>query len=134
MIIRTAAIKDYNTLSGMDKHVPRNILKQKIDNGEILVAVTDENIIGWLRFSYFWDEIPIMNMLYLLEPYRKMGHGKRLVLHWENKMKKIGHKYLLTTTLSNEDAQHFYRKLGYIDIGGFVLPSEPLELILLKEL
>ena len=46
MIIRTATVKEYNTLSGLDKHIPRDTLKPKIEHGEILVAIKDENVIG----------------------------------------------------------------------------------------
>jgi hypothetical protein len=45
-----------------------------------------------------------------------------------------GFTQVMTSTLSNEDAQHFYRKLGYRDVGALLLPDEPLEIILLKEL
>ncbi|NLV92595.1 MAG: GNAT family N-acetyltransferase, partial [Firmicutes bacterium] len=41
---------------------------------------------------------------------------------------------VMTSTQADEEGQHFYRKLGYRDIGGFVLPGEPLELIMIKEL
>lgn len=40
----------------------------------------------------------------------------------------------MTSTLSNENAQHFYRKLGYRDSGGLLLPNEPLEIIFVKNL
>jgi ribosomal protein S18 acetylase RimI-like enzyme len=44
----------------------------------------------------------------------------------------------MTSSLANEFAQHFYRKLGYKDIGSFLIETkghnEPLELILHKEL
>lgn len=36
----------------------------------------DNKIIGWLRYSYFWDNIPFMNMLYINENYRNKGIGK----------------------------------------------------------
>jgi hypothetical protein len=45
-----------------------------------------------------------------------------------------GFKIVMTSTLANEEAQHFYRKNGYKDIGGFVLPDEPLELLFIKEI
>lgn len=41
---------------------------------------------------------------------------------------------VLTSTLSSEGAQHFYRKRGYVDCGSLLLPGEPLEIILRKEL
>ena len=58
--------------------------------------------------------------------------------HWENEMRGRGYDLVMTSTQADETAQHFYRKLGYQDIGGFVLPfpghEQPTELILAKEL
>jgi ribosomal protein S18 acetylase RimI-like enzyme len=45
-----------------------------------------------------------------------------------------GYRMVLTSTQSDEDAQHFYRRLGYRDCGVLVLPGEAGELMLLKEL
>ncbi|HOQ15965.1 MAG TPA: GNAT family N-acetyltransferase [Defluviitaleaceae bacterium] len=75
-----------------------------------------------------------MNMLYIIDGYRGKGIGKKLVSYWEEKMRQEGYHYLMTSTLANEEAQHFYRKLGYKDIGGFLMPNEPLEIMLIKVL
>ena len=40
----------------------------------------------------------------------------------------------MTSTASNECAQHFYYKLGYTAIGGFCPEAEPYELLLAKKL
>ena len=40
----------------------------------------------------------------------------------------------MTSTQADEAAQHFYRHLGYADIGGFLLPGEAYELLLYKAL
>ena len=45
-----------------------------------------------------------------------------------------GYKFVLTSTRSVEDAQHFYRAIGYRDCGELRLPDEPEELFLRKEL
>ena len=47
-------------------------------------------------------------------------------------MKKLGYENVLTSTQSNEDAQHFYRKIGYREIGGFTLENDPYEIIFEK--
>ena len=43
---------------------------------------------------------------------------------------------LLTSTQVDEDAQHFYRRLGYRDCGGLVMDvpgyEQPMELFLVK--
>ena len=82
----------------------------------------------------FWDNIPFMNMLYLNESYRNKGIGKELVRFWETEMKKKGYNLVMTSTLSNEQAQHFYRKLGYKDSGSLLLENEPLEIIFTKRI
>lgn len=67
----------------------------------------------------FWDEIPFMNMLYFLEEYRGKGYGTQMVKFLENEMIKLGYDKVMTSSQANEFAQHFYRKLGYQDAGGF---------------
>jgi GNAT superfamily N-acetyltransferase len=132
MIIRYAGNNDYAWLKKHDKHINGEILKMKINLREIYIAQENNETIGWLRYNLFQDEIPFMNMLYLLENYRKKGIGKKLVEHWENEMRNKGYKNVLTSTLSNENAQHFYRKTGYTEIGGFKYFEEPYEIIFHK--
>ena len=85
-----------------------------------------------MRYNLFWDSIPFMNIIYILEKYWKMGIGRELVKYWENEMKQNGYKNVLTSTQSNEEAQHFYRKMGYWEIGGFKYLNDPFEIIFLK--
>ena len=40
----------------------------------------------------------------------------------------------MTSTQTDECAQFFYRKLGYVGIGTFACPGDELELILYKAL
>lgn len=42
-------------------------------------------------------------------------------------MRKRGYKMVMTSTRVDEQAQHFYRKLGYEDKGGIILDNTPFE-------
>lgn len=42
-------------------------------------------------------------------------------------MKKQGYKMTLISTRADENAQHLYRKLGYIDCGGLVFHDTPFD-------
>lgn len=57
---------------------------------------------------------------------------------WENEMKRKGYDLLLTSTQVNEEAQHFYRKLGFKDCGCMVFDipgyEQPLEMFMYKSL
>lgn len=133
-MIRFAEITDFDTLSKLDKHVSGVELEQIIKRRRLIIAETDGHITGWLRFGMFWDEIPFMNMLFVVEPERGKGIGTALADFWEDEMRRSGFSRVLTSTLSNEQAQHFYRQRSYRDCGTLILPGEPLEIILLKEL
>lgn len=117
-----------------DKHILIGELKNCINNKRVLVIFNDDIFLGWLRFNLFWGNTPFMDMLYILEEYRGKGYGSRLVKFWENEMLNNEYTYVLTSTQSNEQAQFFYRKNGYVDCGALLLPNEPLEIILLKNL
>ena len=132
--ITPALPADLETLTRLDGHISPRVLARKIAQGEVLTARQDGQITGWLRWGYFWDEIPFMNLLYVLEPYRRQGTAARLAAAWEAQMQAQGARQVLTSTLSNEDAQHLYRKWGYQDCGALLLPGEPLEILLRKDL
>lgn len=126
---------DYRFIYEYDKHISKELIRTKIRDKEIIMISDDENKnVGWLRYGYFWDNTPFMNMLFLDENFRNKGIGKEVVLFWENEMKIKGYNLVMTSTLSNEQAQHFYRKLGYKDAGSLLLENEPLEIIFTKEI
>lgn len=134
-MIRLAGIDDLDFLLEHDHGLPRELVERKIANRQVYFATgSDDEPVGWLRYGLFWDMIPFMNMLYILEPHRRHGIGRQLVERWEQDMRELGYDSVLTSTFSNEEAQHFYRKLGYVDSGVLLLPDEPAELILRKQI
>lgn len=134
MNIRMANKSDLNSLLQYDKHIKREELEHSIIRERVFVIEEDGHFSGWLRYNLLWDNTPFMNMLYILDEFKGRGFGKPLTLFWENKMEQRGYELVMTSTLSNEQAQHFYRKLGYRDAGSLILPSEPLEIIFMKNL
>lgn len=131
-MIRYADFNDFELLSGYDKHIGKEELKNCIAEKRILLMFENGVFVGWLRFNLFWDSIPFMNMLYFTEEQRRKGYGRTLVGFWENEMLKNQYKMVMTSTRADEKAQLFYRKLGYRDCGSLLLPDEPLEIILSK--
>ncbi len=134
MIIRFANPEDITWLHNHDHHIAEEELRTLIQLQRVLIAETDGIPVGWLRWNLFWDNTPFMNMLYMLESHRRVGIGTLLVQHWEHLMDSQGYSAVMTSTLSNEEAQHFYRKHGYRDSGALMLPGEALEIIFYKEL
>ncbi|GHV06093.1 hypothetical protein FACS1894217_04110 [Clostridia bacterium] len=133
LTIRPATTEDLAILTQHDHHIAADVLAQKIERGEVYVAYDGEEFVGWLRWSLFWDNTPFMNMLFLLPEHRGEGYGKQLTEYWENEMRAKGYKTLMTSTQQNESAQHFYTRLGYRSVGGFVQPDGEYEIIFVKE-
>jgi ribosomal protein S18 acetylase RimI-like enzyme len=134
MRIAFAGVEDLDYLVREDRHVPPGVLEQKVARREILVLWHDGRRVGTLRYGHFWDHIPFMNMLWVQEGLRGRGFGTRLVAFWEEEMRKLGHDTVMTSTLSNERAQHLYRRLGYEDCGCLLMPGEALEILFRKRL
>ncbi|WP_042167799.1 GNAT family N-acetyltransferase [Paenibacillus gorillae] len=133
MIIEKATMADYDYILDRDQHLLQHLIVSKINEQEIYMLRSEEgSSFGWLRYGYFWDNTPFMNLLWLDDEYRGKGLGKQAVLFWEEEMKQKGSKLVMTSTLANEEAQHFYRKLGYKDAGCLLLENEPLEILLTK--
>ncbi len=134
--IRLAAPGDLHDLIEKDP-LPLTELTAILDRGRILIAVGragHEAVIGWLRWGLFWDELPFMNRLHVVEGRRGEGVGSLLVHEWERACVQGGHTTVMTSTLSAESAQHFYRKLGYIDAGCLLLPGESAEIFFTKQI
>lgn len=59
-----------------------------------------------------------------------------LMEYCETDMKKQGYGMILTSTQVDEEAQHFYRKLGYKDCGRFIIDvagyEQPMEMFMIK--
>ncbi|MDE6398033.1 MAG: GNAT family N-acetyltransferase [Clostridiales bacterium] len=134
MLIRIAELNDLHILKRYDKHIFEAELRNAIKQEHILIAETNGEIVGWLRYNYFWDNTPFLNMLFVLSEHRGKLYGTNLIAYWENQMKLLGFHSVMTSTQANECAQHFYHKLGYNTIGGFMMGNEPYELILSKEI
>ena len=109
------------------------------ENGDIVDVLTEKGQpVAVLRHALFWDSIPFCTMLYVKREKQRKGYGRILMEHWEQDMKTRGYGMVLTSTQEDEEAQHFYRTVGYQDCGKLDLPfpgyEQPTELILGKSL
>lgn len=125
---------DLAFLVDVDRHVSAEQLARVVAQGRVLVARLDGRAVGHLRWGLFWDEVPFMNLLHVVPEHRGAGVGSAIVAEWEHRARAARHTFVLTSTVSAETSQHFYRKLGYVDAGVLLLPGEPAELLLRKDL
>ena len=122
----------------LDRHLPETEFAKKVTDKRGYVILDDEKPIGVLRFNMFWDNTPFLTLIYIDSSYHKKGYGRKAMEFWEAEMSKQGYKMIMTSTQVDENAQHFYRKLGYKDCGCLVLDipgfEQPLEMFMSKAL
>ena len=136
--IRYVQIEDKEFWYSLDKHLPETEFVNKVRDKRGYILLLDGVPIGLLRYNLFWDNTPFCTMLFIDRDCQGKGYGKKLMEFWENDMKLQGYGMLLTSTQVDEDSQHFYRKLGYKDCGGFVIDipeyAQPMEMFLVKSI
>jgi len=122
----------------LDRHLPEVEFQRKVRDRQGYVLLEEGLPAGLLRFNLFWDSIPFCTMLYVDEDFRHKGYGRMLMERWQEDMRERGYGMVLTSTQVDEEAQHFYRKLGYRECGSLILGAEgysqPMEMFMVKEL
>ncbi len=134
--IRYVQSEDKDFWYRLDRHLPESEFVNKVRDKRGYVLLEDGIPVGLLRYNLFWDNTPFCTLLFVDWEAQGKGYGRNLMQQWEADMKSQGYGMLLTSTQVDENAQHFYRKLGYKDCGGFVVDipgyEQPMELFLIK--
>lgn len=122
----------------LDKHMSEREFLLKIRDKRGYVICDGNTPIGVIRYNLFWDEIPFLTLIHFEESYWGKGFGRQALLFWEHEMRELGYKMVMTSTQVDEQAQHFYRKMGYQDRGSLFLDNtpheQPQEMFMLKVL
>lgn len=138
IIIRYATETDREFWFTLDHHLDEEEFNRKIRDRMGYVLTQYDQPVAVLRYMLFWDSIPFCTMLYVKDEEQRKGYGRMLMEHWEKDMKARGYGLVMTSTQEDEEAQYFYRAIGYTDCGELNLPfpgyEQPTELILGKAL
>lgn len=130
MEIRLANRNDQQGVIKYDSHIHHNTVDKCIQDQLVYVLCDEENIVGILRYSLFWQSIPFLDLLYIDEAYRGKGYGRHMMDHWESVMQTMKYEYVMLSTQEDETAKYFYEKLGYRRIGAFLPPDQDADEIM----
>jgi len=132
--IEYATGDDLMLVTARHKGATSELLERRIAAKEVIVARAGGDIVGLLTYIVIWDVVPFINVLSVVEERRRQGIGRRLVGFFECEMAAAGEKTIMTSSMSSEDGQHFWRKMGYKDVGGVLPADAPLEVFFRKDL
>ena len=120
------------------ENLPESEFELKIRDKRCYVIRFEDKPIGYMRYNLIFDFIPFLTCFYIDDSYKGKGFGTKAMMNWEDEMRSLGFKMIMVSTQVNEDGQHFYRKLGYKDMGAIVMDippyEQPLEMFLGKAL
>jgi len=102
-------------------------IEMKIRDKRCYILRDDDEIIGLMRFNMMFEFVPFLTSFWIEESHQGKGYGRKAMHHWENEMRALGYKMIMISTQVDENAQHFYRKLGYKDMGTIVMDIPPYE-------
>lgn len=123
---------------GLDQHLPKEEFARKVRDRQGYVLMDNGKPAGLLRYHLLWDNMPFCAMLFVDWDHQGKGCGRQLMQHWETDMKSQGFDAAMTSTRADEQAQHFFRQLGYKDCGGLMMDipgyEQPMELFMAKAL
>ena len=119
--------EDQDFWMGIDRHSGEKGFLDKIRGGSGFVVWYKGVRAGLFHYCILWARRQFLKCMFISEEYRNKGLGRAALQYWEREMKKLGYSMVLLSTQADEDAQHFYRKLGYVDCGGIVFSGTPLE-------
>ncbi|MEM7334344.1 MAG: GNAT family N-acetyltransferase [Chloroflexota bacterium] len=119
--IRFADERELAWLLAENDYLPDGMVEQKIAHNEYIVAVQDEMIVGYLRFSYFWSFIPYIDIIYVQEELRCQGIGRKMLTVLEGVAREQGQSFILSSSQSDEaEPQAWHRHVGFRDAGALV--------------
>ena len=136
--IRPVQLSDRAVWQQLDPHLSDLEFDRKVRDRMGYLLFADGVPAGLLRYHLFWDNTPFVTLLTVSPAFRRSGCGTALMRHWEDEMRRRNYGMVMTSTQSDETAQHFYRKLGYRDAGCLLLDlpgyAQPAELFFVKPL
>ena len=136
--IRYVSDSDKAFWFSLDEHISESEFILKIRDKRGYIISDNEIPVGIMRYNLFWDNPPFLTLIHIKETSQRKGFGRQAMAHWESEMRELGYNVVMTSTQADEQAQHFYRILGYTDRGCLILDNtpiaQPLELFMLKVL
>lgn len=124
--IKYATLNDKAYWFSIEEELSENEFDLKVRDQRAYIILCNEKPIGIMRYNLMWDVHPFLTLIHLEKKYMGKGFGKKAMLFWEEEMKKLGFRFIMTSTMVNDTAQHFYRKLGYIERGSLFLDNTPI--------
>ncbi len=133
MIIRKATLEDFSAIDEFD--VFGRDRKEEINRGEILVAVIDDQVAGYMTHNRSFYARPFAQFVCVKECFRKNGVAKALYQEVEKLYAEDGDELIFSSTEDdNEIMLGFFERKGWQQSGILHNIQRQAEIIFVKRL
>ncbi len=122
MNIRIARLNDWPSLEALNKVIdygqPEAFMKEQIHLERVIVAETDNEILGYALWQIMWGNTPLLALVKVFPEHQQKGAGSALIDEFEKRIAGEGFKnYMSSTMADNSLGKTFHTKQGFSDIG-----------------
>jgi ribosomal protein S18 acetylase RimI-like enzyme len=103
---------------GFNAFINSDIIENQLNKGLKMYGYTIHGqIVGCVGYSYYKDQLYLIERLATLPEYRHLGIGKKLIVFIENKIIEIGGKIVEIHVVDvNEILIEWYKKFNYFEV------------------
>ena len=116
--IRFAEINDLDSCVELDLHKNIDTIKNKISMKEVIVAESNNEVIGCLKIEYIGTHLPFISYIVIKNDFRASGVGKSMLTFLEEYLRNNGQDTLLSSTMTDAlRPQKWHLKIGFVECG-----------------
>jgi hypothetical protein len=83
LVVRRASEDDLPFVAH-DRYLSKRIVRRKIQEGDVVIALRGSEAVGYLRLDWLWSELPYVELIRVLELHRRAGVGRSRPPHERN--------------------------------------------------
>lgn len=92
----------------------QGVLLRKISEGEIILLIVNGEPMGQLHLGFLWSEIPMIDLIYINQPFRQRGFSRLLLGFLEDRLRERGYEVLYSSSqLDEPQPQAWHRYMGF---------------------
>ena len=115
--VRLATLEDIAFVA-QDQYLSNSIIQRKIAEGEVFVAVSHAELVGYLRLEHLWSAIPYIALIRVMPAYQRQGIGTALLEFLVTTLRQRGHTLLYSSSQADEpEPQAWHRHMGFEECG-----------------
>ena len=119
MHIEIREAEDYDVLPpGVARKLPPALLENKRRDGLVTLAWVRGQPVGWIVHTLLWARVPLVELLFVEDAYRRQGVATALVAGLEDRLRRGGATQLFSSAQDdNRGALAWHFEQGFVEAG-----------------